>query len=130
MPDSQVVSFTKPTIAVTTTSILILGAFAFWYDRGESDAVTTNDITTQVSSNTYRNDLQDVKISEIDKEVKWTKEEINKEKIARAQILGVINATAGDVREIRRAQSVADERATRVETYLMQYDFGPKKKDK
>lgn len=118
----NIISFTKPTIAVITVVVLILGAFAFWYDRGESTALASNNLSNSVKSNTQRNDLQDEKITEVEKSVKANKDDLVIEKLARAEMIGVVNSTATDVREIRRTQES-------LTIFLMQYDY-EKKKDK
>ena len=122
MSDNQVISFTKPTIAAITVVLLVLAALAFWYDRGESNAYASSELSGSVQSNTYRNDLQDNRITAVENETKANKKEIHKEQVLRAQMLGTVNSTAKDVREIRRTQES-------LTLFLMQFDYDKGKKE-
>jgi len=121
MPDNTI-TFTKPTIAVITVVVLVLAAFAFWYDRGESDAIASSEISSSVKSNTYRNDIQDTRITAVEKDTKSNKEEIHKEQLARAEMIGTVNSTAAEVTEIRQAQQS-------FMVFLMQFDYEMKRKN-
>ena len=118
--EKTTIGLSKSTIATIALALTVLAAMAFWKDRGSVEATIAASISQSIQSNTYRNDIQDNRLTACEIEDKSLRKDLTDEKLAAARLIGKVDATADNVKEIRISQQ-------ELTLYLMQYDFGTKK---
>ena len=107
--EQTIVGLDKKTIALIAVILTVIVLLGVYKNYGSTEAEASAGIISGVSSNTYRNDLQDKLIAVNAKSAKENKASIHKTDILNATLLEKASSTQSDVSELK--------------TYLMQYDF-------
>lgn len=118
--EKTTIHFSRTTTGIIICVVIVLGALAFWNDRGGNQATAAAAINQGIMSNTNRNDTQDTQIAIVQKDIKDITNEQHKAEIARVGMVKDIGETRQDVGEIK-------DDFKELKGYLMQYDFKPKR---